>query len=426
MKGIGYTHPEWGHGRWKGELAVGGESWRTADLDENALENQHIQQVVRATRSDRPGEGIGVLEQSPSARTPATASRSCWIRPSGLQPLRAFFGATTHPANLAVARTRRVLLANLAICCLSGCNPEEPPTERPPAPSPQASVTLATPALLRVVEEESEQRWLARLPPEAKTWSIWTVEGTRFRALTFGGRGPAVLILPHLDGTDWIYRYLLRRFAQEDLRVLAVLPPRSALRRRPDARDLLEVLRQRVRAGRLALSLLETEGTGCTLVMGVSVGALAAVPVAAMEPSVDGLISFLGGGNLAWIGQRSDEPRIRISRKFPTESGAALPDLDPLAWAPRLGRRPVLLVAARFDRVIPPGSSTALGAALGNARSHWYPSGHYSFGIFLPAAASLAIDHVTQTCAGRLAKGRIDLERGRQSTAPRGKKMFVR
>ncbi|MGH0029605.1 MAG: hypothetical protein ACQGVC_07430 [Myxococcota bacterium] len=63
MKGIGYTHPEWGHGYWKGELATGGESWKCDDLEPMALENQHIQQVVRATRSDRPGTGIGVLEQ---------------------------------------------------------------------------------------------------------------------------------------------------------------------------------------------------------------------------------------------------------------------------------------------------------------------------------------------------------------------------
>ena len=61
MKGIGYTHPEWGHGRWKGELAIGGESWKTADLDETALENLHIQQVMRARCGDR--EGVGVLEQ---------------------------------------------------------------------------------------------------------------------------------------------------------------------------------------------------------------------------------------------------------------------------------------------------------------------------------------------------------------------------
>ncbi len=61
MKGIGYMHPEWGHGMWKGELAVGGESWKVADLDPMAFENQHLQQVVRATCGDR--SGVGVLEQ---------------------------------------------------------------------------------------------------------------------------------------------------------------------------------------------------------------------------------------------------------------------------------------------------------------------------------------------------------------------------
>jgi hypothetical protein len=61
MKGIGYSHPEWGHGRWKGELALGGEAWACADVDDNALENQHIQHVVSARSGSE--EGIGVLEQ---------------------------------------------------------------------------------------------------------------------------------------------------------------------------------------------------------------------------------------------------------------------------------------------------------------------------------------------------------------------------
>ncbi len=61
MKGIGYMHPEWGHGMWKGELAYSGESWKTADLDPMAFDNQHIQQVMRATSGDKVG--IGVLEQ---------------------------------------------------------------------------------------------------------------------------------------------------------------------------------------------------------------------------------------------------------------------------------------------------------------------------------------------------------------------------
>ena len=61
MKGIGYTHPVWGHGFWKGELAIGGESWKCADLDEMAVDNQHVQQVVRARMGDEVG--VGVLEQ---------------------------------------------------------------------------------------------------------------------------------------------------------------------------------------------------------------------------------------------------------------------------------------------------------------------------------------------------------------------------
>jgi hypothetical protein len=65
MKGIGYSHPEWGHGKWKGELAIGGESWKVEEADEKDLSNQHIQQVVRAKATGPRGveQGVGVLEQ---------------------------------------------------------------------------------------------------------------------------------------------------------------------------------------------------------------------------------------------------------------------------------------------------------------------------------------------------------------------------
>jgi len=61
MKGIGYHHPEWGHGAWKGDLAMASESWAMANVDDQAFENQHCQHLMRATMGDRVG--IGVLEQ---------------------------------------------------------------------------------------------------------------------------------------------------------------------------------------------------------------------------------------------------------------------------------------------------------------------------------------------------------------------------
>ena len=61
MKGIGYHHPEWGHGAWKGDLVMASERWDLSDVDDQAFENQHCQHLVRATLGDRVG--IGVLEQ---------------------------------------------------------------------------------------------------------------------------------------------------------------------------------------------------------------------------------------------------------------------------------------------------------------------------------------------------------------------------
>ncbi len=61
MKGLGYSHPEWGQGMWKGEEAFGSESFDPRELDPLARENLHVQQVVRA--SDGRQSGIGVLEQ---------------------------------------------------------------------------------------------------------------------------------------------------------------------------------------------------------------------------------------------------------------------------------------------------------------------------------------------------------------------------
>ncbi|NND38957.1 MAG: hypothetical protein HKO06_05135 [Pseudomonadales bacterium] len=58
MKGLGYMHPKWGHGKWHGELAIEGESWDCDDLDPLAMENIHIQQVVVARRGDKVGHGV--------------------------------------------------------------------------------------------------------------------------------------------------------------------------------------------------------------------------------------------------------------------------------------------------------------------------------------------------------------------------------
>lgn len=61
MQGIGYSHPEFAHGVWKGDLAVMADEWKLDEVDPLARENLHIQNMCKVTLGDRVGWGI--LEQ---------------------------------------------------------------------------------------------------------------------------------------------------------------------------------------------------------------------------------------------------------------------------------------------------------------------------------------------------------------------------
>ncbi len=61
MLGIGYGHPEWTHGAWKGETAVGGERWSLPLPTPCAPQHLHIQAVCRVRHGDEVG--LGILEQ---------------------------------------------------------------------------------------------------------------------------------------------------------------------------------------------------------------------------------------------------------------------------------------------------------------------------------------------------------------------------
>jgi hypothetical protein len=61
MCGIGYSHPTWAHGTWRGELEVGGDEWKLADVEPLAPHNLHIQNMCKVTIDGTPGWGI--LEQ---------------------------------------------------------------------------------------------------------------------------------------------------------------------------------------------------------------------------------------------------------------------------------------------------------------------------------------------------------------------------
>ncbi|AEG47856.1 hypothetical protein Sphch_0155 [Sphingobium chlorophenolicum L-1] len=61
MMAIGYFHDDWGHGFYKGELAINAEHTRIDDLPPLSPLRQHVQQVIRVTCDGEVGHGV--LEQ---------------------------------------------------------------------------------------------------------------------------------------------------------------------------------------------------------------------------------------------------------------------------------------------------------------------------------------------------------------------------
>ena len=61
MRGAGYGHPQYAHGRWHGGAIVNDEQLNLETIDPLEYANIHVQHVVRATCGDEVG--LGVLEQ---------------------------------------------------------------------------------------------------------------------------------------------------------------------------------------------------------------------------------------------------------------------------------------------------------------------------------------------------------------------------
>ncbi len=65
MRGLGYTHPVWGHGMHHGALKVEREEFALDTLDPLAPENLHVQTLCKVTALSDGGasQGVGVFEQ---------------------------------------------------------------------------------------------------------------------------------------------------------------------------------------------------------------------------------------------------------------------------------------------------------------------------------------------------------------------------
>jgi hypothetical protein len=228
-----------------------------------------------------------------------------------------------------------------------------------------------------------------------------------------GRRFPLILILPITRGdffsTEFAVYFAERGFAcvrfrsQGDVGRLYGDPASLSMFR--------DLLRARVidtrRVLDWALHRSEIDDDRVALV-GFSHGALVGSLVTAVDHRIKAAALVLAGGDLAGIIRDSDAGSLARIREglmadqdltaagFYDAASAALEDVDPLTYAPLVSPRTILMINARFDRVIRRPYVEALWRGLGRPELVWLPSGHYTAGLFTSYARHKITDHLAR------------------------------
>ena len=232
-----------------------------------------------------------------------------------------------------------------------------------------------------------------------------------------GRRFPLALILPISRGDFFTRRFAIylaeRGYACLQFRSYGDLgrlygDPVSV----PLFRDLL---RARVIDARRALTwvLAHREIDGDRVgVVGFSHGALLGGLLTAVDARVKGSVLILGGGDLSGIISTSHERSLKRLREgvmadealtiqeFYESAAATLEDVDPLTYAPLVAPWRVLMINARFDRVIRRPYVDALWRAYGRPELVWLPTGHYTAALFSPYARHKVLNHFRRVFGG--------------------------
>ncbi len=267
-----------------------------------------------------------------------------------------------------------------------------------PSQQPEATREL-------VRERERHRQWLVTFPlrtPEGFEAIEPTVEIEWYESTVpsdrADGKLPAIVLNPILGGDYPLERSICRFLANQGFHV--AMPHRKTLKISPEHKieRLERLLRQGILRIRQVVDWMEKEETvdaermGC---FGVSMGGIATVMLAAIEPRFKINVAALPGGSIAdIITSTQDKMLTEPFTKYLAANDLTEDQLeqalresirtDPLALAPYVDNHNLYMFSAMFDRTIGTRNAQRLWHALGRPRVTHLPFGHYTAYLSLP------------------------------------------
>lgn len=226
------------------------------------------------------------------------------------------------------------------------------------------------------------------------------------------GKAPGVVVLDILDGSFVVARLVARHFAAAGIPSLIVKMPYYGERRPPGTslyrtfvsrpERMLEAIEGTVADVRRAASWLqqqpEVDPRRIGLI-GVSLGGIIGALAVAVDPRFDRAVLVLAGGDpvdILWHAPETEGVRDRLLElgysleRLRQESQA----IDPITFGKRVDPRRVLMINATADTTVLRRNTLALWEAFGKPAIQWYPAGHYSISLFIPAILPTAAQFV--------------------------------
>jgi hypothetical protein len=223
-------------------------------------------------------------------------------------------------------------------------------------------------------------------------------EDYQVRAIRSEGAKGLVIWLPHAAGTATGSEIMARLAAARGFAVAALLPPPDLPLPGAPVEEWVALVEERIRSARAAVDLYASDDAGCTVLMGVSVGGIAALRVAELEERIDVAVGMLAGGGETGLTEAARAYGAAVPSSPEARLSLRLGAVDPSQHAEALQGREVLLVRALFDDVIPDAAFLSLRSAIGDPPVHNYPTGHESFPYALPLAIERALEWAAAAC----------------------------